>query len=397
MIQSPKSYSSYQVDLLTSLAQTGITQTNPGGKARAFSDIIANELSILDANNYTAIGQSLLPYATDDNLDYIGQIFGVPRLQRQDPSSDISESNFEFYVRTGTFGGINNGQDITIPAGTQITTASITGPVYVTTTVVVLSSGDSSAYFSATSLSTGTSGNSGSTTFTKTNFSNYADSFYGTLLVTNNYGVIDGSDEEDDDSYRYRINLKLQSENGAAEIDLRLAILTVPGIQDVVFERLSGTFNVYAYGISPVISPTLIQTVQTLINQKVAYPLVGTVIAPDLIGISLETSITFASGVQQSDESTVITNATTAASNYINNLGIGGTLVINALASVIIGSDSRILDIGDPDKPITAIYIWRSKADGTRYSRSLIADYTAQTGERIVVESIDSPINLTVN
>jgi hypothetical protein len=35
MIQRPKSFSEYQATLLRGLAQTGITQLSPGGKARA--------------------------------------------------------------------------------------------------------------------------------------------------------------------------------------------------------------------------------------------------------------------------------------------------------------------------------------------------------------------------
>ncbi len=63
-------------------------------------------------------------------------------------------------------------------------------------------------------------------------------------------------DEEDDESYRYRIQLALSSQTGCSEADLRAALLKVPGIQDVVFERLSGTYNVYVYGISPDIPPS---------------------------------------------------------------------------------------------------------------------------------------------
>ena len=98
-------------------------------------------------------------------------------------------------------------------------------------------------------------GNAVAGVFTNTNFTNYADSAYGSLLVTNNYGLIGGRDEEDDDSYRYRLSLWLQSSGGAAEADLRFALLTLPGIQDLDFVRQAGTFLCYVYGISPVVPP----------------------------------------------------------------------------------------------------------------------------------------------
>jgi uncharacterized phage protein gp47/JayE len=399
MVQTPKSSAAYQSDLLNSLTSTGITQTNPGGKARAFSDAVANEMATLDASTYGNIGQTLIAYATGNNLDYIGSVFGVYRIPRSDSASSVDQDspdgNFNFYVKIGTFGNINNGNNIVVPAGSILSTSQLNSLTYTLDQDVTCLASDSIVYFSATSTSTGSSGNAGANVFNQINFSNYADSYFGSLLVTNVYGLLGGQDEESDDDFRYRINLKLQSNNGAAESDLRLAILAIPGIQDVVFERLSGTFNAYIFAISPIIPPSLLSTVQSVMEDIISYPLVGNAIAPDLIGISLETEITFASGTSQSDEATIISTAISAGNTYLNNLGTGGTLIVNTLANVIASADSRILDIGQPDKPIAALYIWRSRSDGSRYSRTLISNYTAALGERIITEtSIDIPINL---
>lgn len=102
---------------------------------------------------------------------------------------------------------------------------------------VTLPAAASSQFFTATSLYSGAAGNAPSGIFALHNFTNYTESRYGSLLVTNNYGIVGGRDAEDDDSYRYRIRLKLQSQNGANEAALRFQILQIPGIQDVVFER----------------------------------------------------------------------------------------------------------------------------------------------------------------
>ena len=56
--------------------------------------------------------------------------------------------------------------------------------------------------------------------------------------MTNNFGLVGGRDAESDDDYRFRLNLKIQSRAGANEAALRLELLEIPGIQDVVFERL---------------------------------------------------------------------------------------------------------------------------------------------------------------
>lgn len=395
-IQSPQSSSTFQAQNLAALQQTGITQTSPGGKARAFADIVGDQLGGSEGRKYASLGQTLLPYAVKDNLDFLGEIYGIPRLGAQTASTGASDWNFTFYVQKGTFGQINNGQSITVPAGTTISTSDANGTVYTLDSPVVLPAGSTSVPFSATSTQDGSAGNAPAGVFTNHNFRGYTDFRFGSLLVTNNYGITVGRDSEDDDSYRYRINIKLQSKGGAAEADLRLAILIVPGIQDVVFQRQSGTYLAYIYGVSQVSSPSLLQACQTQLNNTTAFPLIGTAISPDLVGISLATTLTFLAGATAAEQQTAVAAATAAASDYINNLGIGVTLVINELASTILNADPNILDIGQPNKPLSSIYIWRDRADGTRYSRYLIADYTPQIGERLVTEiSIANPIQLT--
>ena len=79
-IQSPLSATIFQTDVLAALQNTGITQTSPGGKARAFADIVGAEMGGLEARSYAALGQALLPFATGDNLDFLGELYGVPRI-----------------------------------------------------------------------------------------------------------------------------------------------------------------------------------------------------------------------------------------------------------------------------------------------------------------------------
>jgi hypothetical protein len=49
---------------LSALENTGITQTSPGGKARAFSDIAGSEMGGLESRSFSALAQSLIPFAT---------------------------------------------------------------------------------------------------------------------------------------------------------------------------------------------------------------------------------------------------------------------------------------------------------------------------------------------
>lgn len=394
-IQTPKSGTQYASEILAALQATGIKNTTPGGKARALADIIADRMGELESRQFITASQNLLPYATGDALDALGDIYSIPRIAAQDASSPSTDNNLVFFVQSGTFGDINNGQDIIIPAGTRLFTAADNGPIYTVDVQTILSEANSSQPVSASSLGTGSAGNASSGIFNRHNFANYAQASFGTLLVTNNFGIIAGRNAEDDESFRFRIRLKLQSAGGAAEVDLRAAILQIPGIQDIVFKPLAGTYLVYVYGISPAVPQSLLNLVQVAINSRTAYPLTGTAIVPDLIGISLSTTLHLKAGLSTIDQASVISAAQQAAANYINNLGVGQELIINRIADLILNSDNRILDVGDPDKPLQEIFIWRSRLDDTRFSRFLINNYVPVVGERIVVEAVSNAINLT--
>src|SRR5271156_5560455 len=98
-IQQPTSGTTYQGQILTALANnSGITQLSPGGKARAFGDVIGNIMGTVEADTFNMVSQSLLPYATGDSLDLIGDIFGVPRLAQTTSTVIPDDQNFEFYV-----------------------------------------------------------------------------------------------------------------------------------------------------------------------------------------------------------------------------------------------------------------------------------------------------------
>ncbi len=395
MVQKPKSFAEYQSDILTALAATGIRQLAPGGKARAFGDIVADKLGELENNQFVNLGQTLLPFATGTSLDLLGEVYGINRIQQSASSVDASDGNFRFYVRRGTFGDVNNGKDITVPAGVRITTDDENGPVYLSEMCVLLA-GQSEQYFGASSLYTGAAGNTAAKVFTRHNFTNYAEAPYGSLLVSNDYGLVGGRDEEDDESYRYRIYLHIRSASGTNETALRFALLQVPGIQDIVFERRAGTFLVYVYGITPAASSSLIANVQQVIDDQAAYPITGVAVSPDLVGISLVTTLRLNTTPTLVEQDTILAAARNEAALYINNLGVGEPLIINEIADRIRNSDARILDIGEPNRQLPEIFIWRSRSDATRYSRFLVGNYQPQSGERIMVEDRANAIGLSV-
>jgi len=93
----------------------------------------------------------------------------VPRLGQSSVQSDLADRNFQFYVRRGTFGDINRGNDIEIPSDVRISTGDPNGAIYLTDPVT-LAAGDSQAFFSARSLAPGSVSNAPAGVFTRHNF-----------------------------------------------------------------------------------------------------------------------------------------------------------------------------------------------------------------------------------
>jgi hypothetical protein len=102
---------------------------------------------------------------------------------------------------------------------------------------------------------------------------------------------VGGRDEEDDESYRFRIYQKIRSRSGANEAALRFELLQIPGIQDIAFTGHAGGFTAYVYSITPQVAASLIDTVQARVNAIAAFPITGTAVAPDLVGISLSSTL----------------------------------------------------------------------------------------------------------
>src|SRR5437660_7157876 len=85
-----------------------------------------------------------------------------------------------------------------------------------------------------------------------------------------------------------------------------------------------GPLSFYVYGISPNVSPGLLQNVQDSLNDKAAYPLTGLAVAPDLVGISLSTTVEFKAGTSAEEKSLALSAAASAAEDYIKQPEGGG-------------------------------------------------------------------------
>lgn len=225
--------------------------------------------SVLDSMSpLNAKGEAL------DSLAY--SMYGLTRYPARKANVRASDFNIYFTVARGktSFGDINNGNSILIPAGTILSTTgstnSIGGIRYVISEDVVLASNSITGYASATAINSGKSYNLNKG-LNYHNFLNYSDSENNTLLVNNTYPILNGSDAESDDNFRFRIMNHLNSLKSTNYNNILFSSLNVPGIINIKIINSYfgiGTAAVVCFGQAKQSNAELVRKVQTIINTK---------------------------------------------------------------------------------------------------------------------------------
>lgn len=390
------------LDILNST--TGITQTTPGGKARAILELMANEHGRLAESFDLEIAEAFVRTASGDNLDLIGELVGVVRKEAQKANTDASHGNIKFYVISGTFGDITGGVPVTVSKGTVLaaesTIAGITTTIeYITSEDVELGTTATEVYASAISRSAGSRASVGSGAINTHNFTEYTGYQNDALKVTNVSGIAGGTDRELDTNYRYRISNAVVGSETANLTAIILAALGVAGVADVSvvpYDRGSGSFSVYVKSIYPTVSSALLDKVQEIIDRVKSLGNSAVVRAPKYVGMEVSVSINYRSAITADQKTAIEALVEDEIISYVNNLDIGEEFVNQELVSRILNISEEIKNIGRTGKPFDSLFIYRdSRIADNRIRQTLISDYIAFSDERVIVEqTIQSPITV---
>ena len=394
---------------LEQLAQkSNISFLSPGAKIRLILDIVNEKLSLQADQFDLNTGKSFIRNANGVLLDFIGELFGVQRVKAQKAEVSKEEKNFYFYTFEQTFGDINIGQDIVIPAGsvrvynTEDNSSEVI--TYVNTEQIILPAGERIAYFSAESEGLGANFNVGANSLVFHNFKGYADSTNRSLLVSNTASITYAEDEETDENFRFRIQQQTLAGEAANFSAIRLALLSVPGVSDVFrirYPRGIGTTDWLIKAVTPVVPQRLIDTCQAAIESTQAEGMENLAKAPVIIGLELRFSITYRNRLENSVKDQIKIDIRKNITSYVNNLAIGEKLVIDQIKKNILNSDNRIESIGSEDTGLDfeKINIYkRSAISNSVVRRSIISDYRTKNNERVIIEpDLETPIVITDN
>lgn len=387
---------------------TGITFLSPGSKARMLVDILSEELGLQAQQFDQNIGAGLLRKASGQMLDFLGEIYGLPRLGEIKSQVGSAEQNFVLYTLNANFGEINNGEDIVIEPGqmriSNDENFSSDSTVYINTNQIVLPSNETRVFFAAQSLTAGASANIGSESLTHHDFSNYADSLGRSLLVKNNHSITYGRNRESDDNYRYRIQKEKISSEAGNETAIRLALLVIPGVADVIqipYSRGIGTCDWLVSSTSVNVSQELLAIAQEVINTKQSVGMSNIAKPPVLIGTEFAFSLTYKTRLEDRQKEKIKTDIKKNISDYINNLAIGETLILDQIVRIILSTSDQIASMGDDGSAdnFKNIFLYkRSELSNSLTRKNLTANYIAKKYERVVLEtSISNPITIIDN
>lgn len=379
---------------------TNLTRFSRGSIVRQIALAVSNKMGRMWADFDLNVAQAFINGAQGKFLSYIGDMLGVPRLGEEVANISLQSRSIRFYTNTGTFGTINSGASITIPAGRIIsTTPGNDGVQYRTLSSQVLLASNSEQYIAAEAVLPGTSSNVGRNQLIYHNFINYTQVNDNTLKVTNDADIVGGKDSESDANYRYRIANQIFAAQSANEIAVRLAALTVAGVADVVMVRHFkgvGTFELLVKSIVPEVSDSLILNVRDAVSKVTSVGNVESVRGPLESGISLTGTLTMRRRIDAQETTDLLRAVTNNVIDYINSLDIGETFSIDDLVQEVLGTAEVIRKVGTTAKPFDSLYLYKqSVVDGGKARQKLLADYVPESDERIIVETVhagDTPI-----
>lgn len=390
------------VDSLGDLSNnTRITKLTAGGIARGLLESLNTRLSeayqIFDIN----LARAFVSSAEGQYLDLIGELLGIAREVSVAANADIDTQIIKFYVDTSVyanFGAINNGRDIVLTQGVTLSTGPYeSGVRYRTTAQVILGATQSSVWVPAEAIIPGESANIGSGSLIYHGFTDYADTLNNTLLVTNVYPIANGSNLESDANYRYRITNRVLEAEAANITAIRLAILSTPGIADVVLiprYRGIGTFAGILKSTTPTVSTSLIGDVQANVQRVISFGDIAYIRKPKETGISMKFTVYYSSRLSPEELNEIELRLSDTIKTHINSLDIGESLFINPMISDLFDISDKIVNFGEPGKPIDEVYIYiESRLQDNKVRQILLGDYEPATDERIIIEpSVLQPI-----
>ena len=370
--------------------QTPFNRVTRGSKLQVLLAAIYDNIG--DTINEVTSGQflSLVNIAEGELLDQIADLFGLERDRESLCYALSTEYNVKLYVETGTFGNINNGNDIHIPEGTALTTAGSNTIAYELSEDVVLPAGESSVFISVNAVDVGAEYRVGAGRLTQLDFSEYAEYSKRLLLATNLAPIANGNPPESDASFRYRITHFLASSQAANRTAIEDTLMTLPGVEDIALIARKwgvGTTQAILQTASGTVSEDLVSLAERVLRDVVSAGEYIKVSGPEIIGASIEATVVFQKGTSSAAMNSSISSIKASLRQEILQLGLGAPFRPNSLIDTILGFPG-VISVGRGTQAFDAVYVYiQPNGSNIRRRESLVADLVdVEASQRVVPE-----------
>ncbi|WP_422661737.1 baseplate J/gp47 family protein (plasmid) [Paenibacillus sp. EC2-1] len=153
----------------------------------------------------------------------------------------------------------------------------------------------------------------------------------------------------DDEPYRYRITKQIQRVAGGNHIAIRLAILSVPGVQDVKLKRFThgtGSFSAYVVTEDPITPQYILDEVNEKIQEGVeSFGVRAEAFRPVVIPVEMKVRLIFLKTVTDLDKKLAIAQSEEQLKHYLNSRNVGDSLEIDLVYELIKGVHEGIDEV----------------------------------------------------
>ena len=361
--------------------RTGITDFDADSKIDTLISVFVDQVlaSRNDANS--AFYANQISTANGNQLDQIGQDMGLPRFAETFAYTEKRDQNVSFYVGSGTFGDINSGLDIVIPAGTEIFSNENENDLgtsirYKTVNETTLHAGRSVAFAEVRAEHSGNNSNIGGGMLINHTFTDYAAG--NGLQVVNFYSILNGRPRENDRNYRFRLSRRYDTLVSSNNAKLHLESLRVPGVLDT--KIINGYFGVGTVGVV-IVGPenqsnnTTVRGVQARLENIQGPGAIFRAVPATSVMIDVEMQVSTTRSLTTAQRRRLEVSIRRGMRNFLRSQGIGGSIDLKDAArelSVYSAGSVKLTSLGKPEQIFETVYIRKGPSNGITTERDLL-------------------------
>lgn len=154
--------------------------------------------------------------------------------------------------------------------------------------------------------------------------------------------------KESDSDYRYRISQSTLTAATCNETSIRLAALSVTGVQSIVMKQYtygSGSYSIYVvteYAITP---DSILSNVKTAVAKVTAYGIKFDIMTPKIIDVKLGIVVAFTQTATDEDRVLLCNEVKAKTIDLMNSMNMGQSIVVKDIVNKLILVDAKIKNV----------------------------------------------------